>query len=380
MTIDDESLLSAYMDGQLSPEQQQLAESAVVADPRLGEELRKLSLVRDLVAGLSREVPVDVSARVRQRIRARSPLRRIWPGLPLHPFGRLHPARAAGMMGLAALLLVGLLLTFLQSLQTPALGPMALTGPTVAVLEESVRPSVSSVLLKASESRWPSFPHTTSEGAASKAETHVRHADDRGQSERESDELEHVSQYLDNPDLRRIFLVADVMDGSAQKQVAHVVEETTRFNFFKITIAQGVVIDPRHPGEATVFALVVSPGELETLRGRLRKELRDPVEETPADPSVVTQLADIGQVQACPPSAAAEVEIPRVAVAFRAPGQGGDEEPGPAVDQPAPDRPPTPTPEQERSSPAASLQRESPAGRDEQKCIVLVWVSRPRPR
>ena len=101
------------------------------------------------------------------------------------------------------------------------------------------------------------------------------------------------------------------MDDSEQKQVASVVEQTTRFNFYKITIAQGIVIDPRHPSEATVFALVVNPSELLTLRDRLRKAVHDRVEETPIDPKVVTQLADIGQVQACPPSPMADVEIPR---------------------------------------------------------------------
>ena len=92
--------------------------------------------------------------------------------------------------------------------------------------------------------------------------------------------------------------------------MATAVEETTRFNYFKITIAQGIVIDPRIPDEATVFALVVSPNELDTLRNRLRAALQNQVQESPVDPTVVTQLADIGQVQACPPSPAADM-IPR---------------------------------------------------------------------
>ena len=131
-------------------------------------------------------------------------------------------------------------------------------------------------------------------------------------------ELVHVREYLDNPQLRRIFLVSDLEDGSAQQQVASVVEQTTRFNFYKITISQGIVIDPRHPDRATVFALVVGPRELESLRDRLRAALKDRVEETTVEPAVVTQLADIGEVEACPPSPAAEMAIPRdAALAFR---------------------------------------------------------------
>ena len=370
MTIEDESLLSAYMDGQLSPEQQQMVESAVIADPQLGEEFRRLSLVRDLVAGLSRDGPVDVSARVASRLRARSYLRRIWPGMPVRPLGRLHPARAAGMVSMAAMLLIGLMITFLHAvLQSPAArGPTVEIGPSVAVLEPSLHRNLSPQL-KASESRWPSFPpHPSNEGATSKPETRSPRVD-AGPSDRAADELAHVSQYLDNPDLRRVFLVAGGTDGSAQEQVASVVEETTRFNYLKITIARGIVIDPRHPGEATVFALVVSQDELETLRDRLHAELREPVQEAPADPSVVTQLADIGQVQACPPLPAAEVEIPRLALAIKAPSPGGNDEPSPPepADPPALERRLAPTPEQERSSPRA-----------DQTSIVLVWVVRGR--
>ena len=77
MTIDDDSLLSAYMDGQLGPDQQLVVESALVSDPQLGEELRSLTAVRDLLAGLPRPAAVDVTARVRARIPGKSRLQRI---------------------------------------------------------------------------------------------------------------------------------------------------------------------------------------------------------------------------------------------------------------------------------------------------------------
>ena len=125
-----------------------------------------------------------------------------------------------------------------------------------------------------------------------------------------------MGEYLDNPELRRVFLVSDREDGSARQRVASVVERTTRFNFYKITISQGIVIDPRHPDEATVFALVVGPRELEDLRHQLRVALGDRVEETDIEPEVVTQLADIGHVEACPPLPAARIDIPRDAMAL----------------------------------------------------------------
>ena len=53
------------------------------------------------------------------------------------------------------------------------------------------------------------------------------------------------------------------------------VESTTRFGFFKITIAQGIVIDPRHPEEATVYAALVTAKGFDTLRDRLARALPD---------------------------------------------------------------------------------------------------------
>jgi hypothetical protein len=77
MSSDDDTILSAYMDGQLDAAHQQRVEAALVASPRLSENLRALSAVRDLVAGLPREAGVDVSPEVMRRIRSlgRSPSR-----------------------------------------------------------------------------------------------------------------------------------------------------------------------------------------------------------------------------------------------------------------------------------------------------------------
>ena len=411
MTIDDDSLLSAYMDGQLSPEQQLAVESALVSDPHLGEELRSLTLVRDLLAGLPRDASVDLASRVMSRISGRSRLGMILSAVPGQAAIRQHPSRVAGLLAIAAGLLMAAMMTF-----TFRVGPGAVrgqAGPQVAKTDPSSMlpvPSVDSPL-HAAESGWPLFvSHPNREGASSQVEPKDHLQGDSHRATPRSGELEHVSQYLDNPDLRRIFLVSDVMDDSEQQQVASVVEQTTRFNFYKITIAQGIVLDPRHPSEATVFALVVNPNELITLRDRLRKAVHDRVEETPIDPKVVTQLADIGHVQACPPSPMADVEIPRESLALLVPKPGADEQPpAPQVAPQDPAHPRRPTPEQERSSPAAELAsaksksgarvtashpgdlaalkadrdesqaRPGPGVERDESFVVLVWVSRSRP-
>ncbi|QDV32439.1 anti-sigma factor family protein [Tautonia plasticadhaerens] len=95
----DETLLSAYLDGELDPESSRRVEEATRADPRLDRMLRELSQVRGLVAGLNRppETP-DVSGAVVDRI-ARSRARR-----------RAYPSfAAAASLAAAAVLVVSIL-------------------------------------------------------------------------------------------------------------------------------------------------------------------------------------------------------------------------------------------------------------------------------
>src|SRR5947209_14843149 len=104
MTLDDESILSAYLDGELGPEQQQAVESAAIADPRLAEELRGLAALRDLVAGLPRRAPADMTARVMRRVRHRARLATASRGLswgPVHAVGLA--AIAAGVLMMLAI-------------------------------------------------------------------------------------------------------------------------------------------------------------------------------------------------------------------------------------------------------------------------------------
>ncbi len=147
------------------------------------------------------------------------------------------------------------------------------------------------------------------------------------------------------------------------------------------------MIDPRHPDEATVFALVVGPRELDDLRHQLRVALDDRVEETNIQPEVVTQLADIGHVEAF--SAAAGGRDGHPARRLGHPGWGRGRrrskpaEAPPPTDGPSqPKAPRPPTPEQERSRPDADR---AVAARTDPPIVVLVWVTglirvdRPRP-
>ncbi len=418
MTLDDDSLLSGYLDGQLSPDEQQAVESALAFDPRLAEQLRHLSTVRELLAGLSRDAPVDVTGPVMNRIGMRQ---RLWTLLAVAlPPARATPrwARAAGRIAaIAATILIVLASPWLFRLRPLAPGrPAENSNPVTPNLRTSLPSTTPVRQLDASAPQAPSSVSPNShDGASGRIDLGglrpaKSHDVARAREVSAPTELEHARQYLDNPNLRHVLMIAD-MDGTAQQQVASVVEQTTRYHYVKITIAQGIVIDPRHPDQATVFALVVSPQELEMLRHRLRQALKDRVEEPTVDPRIVTQLADIGDVQTFRPRPAGDLDIPRDALAIK---HVDDGRPTPEqyrsapVAQPAPSQTgsaprseryralavgaaTTNSPDAVRIAPAPSPDRVAarsdargpggppgPVDTPAQTLVVLVWVSRPR--
>ncbi|MHC5540998.1 anti-sigma factor family protein, partial [Singulisphaera rosea] len=69
MNFDDESILSAYIDGELDPEDRQRVELAILSDPFLDERVRQLSSVQQWVGQLSRPTSgVDLTSSVLQAI------------------------------------------------------------------------------------------------------------------------------------------------------------------------------------------------------------------------------------------------------------------------------------------------------------------------
>ena len=178
----------------------------------------------------------------------------------------------------------------------------------------------------------------------------------RAEQATETDDQERVRTLLDDPHLRRVFLVADHIGQPAEQHVASLVERTTHRDYFKITVSQGIVIDPRHPGKATVFAVVLDENELGPFRDRLKEAFSDRLQEDDVNPAVAMQLADIGQVVSFPAHPIGDLTIPRSNLALRAPELGEPKNPDPALVAAAAELD-EPTAEQERSSPAAALDR-----------------------
>ncbi len=379
MTSDDESFLSAYMDGQLGADEQQWVESALVSNPRLAEQLRSLTSLRDLVAGLSRDAPVDVAPRVMARIKGLSPPGTVSPALAwwrfrsrrlFSPNGNL--AAAAGLLVAATLFLVQSILVHRAdrgSAVTVVKGPTS-TDPKVPALPDHVTVAPSNDRDRASSSHTVKIRSGATGMDEAIAGTGVGrlHSPELVESSASRD-LENVRRYLDHPNLRRLFFVKNPRGGTAARKVASIVERTTRHDFFKITISQGIVIDPRHPDQATVFAVVVGASDLSSLADQLKSALPGLFEESPVEPGIVTQLAEASQVQSLPAApGVGQVSIPKADLALLAKDLSGGEAAGQSGKAGStrsagePER--TTTLEQEQSAPVTPPAR--PSGSDSQ--------------
>jgi hypothetical protein len=358
MKLEDESLLSAYIDGQLDPDQHQAVELALSSNPQLAEQVRALTNVRDLVGGLSRDASVDVSSVVLERIRPkRGRLLRMPVTIPRPARGR-RVRHAAGLLVIAA----SMLIVFKVALNVSPVMPRQNSRSTTDPIDKTI---MSQQRAPFSPSPIRLLPDSDSPKSASSSPSSLKSAGDAPGTVKNSDipgtiatndtndvadprDLEHVRMLLDSPPkLQRFFLVRDGGNGAARQHVANLVADNTRFGFYQITIAHGIVIDPRHPEEATVFAVVVSPTDFDKLKKQLNAVLPDAIEETPVDPQIVTQLADISQVQVSP--ALPGVMIPKDSVALRTNGADGRENATGAI-QTTDARP---TAEQEQSAPVS---------------------------
>ena len=134
MNLDDETLLTAYLDDELDAARRQEVEAAVRTYPHLEQHLADLKLARDLVASLPRpHAPADLSARVLERIGPRGRPRRLGGLLPS------GPTLLAALSGLAAA--AAILAAAILSFPHPPARPTAHTpAPTVGTLASAARP------------------------------------------------------------------------------------------------------------------------------------------------------------------------------------------------------------------------------------------------
>ncbi len=348
MTRDDESLLSAYLDGELEPEHRLLVESTLATDARLAEQAQALASVRDLIANLPRPVCRDLSPAIMQRIGQN----------PLQPRTWVAHRRSWSIAGVAAAVLAAIIFwPHSRPGRRVAVDASAVLGPNrpdLSAAGKSLQPanlagSAGDALSRRAQANGlPEQVFDLDDGSTSVAVAFAHPTP--------LNEQARVRKLLDDPQLRRVFLVADHIVPSAERQVASVVERTTHRDYFKITVSQGIVVDPLHPGKAFVFAVVLDESELTPFRDRLRKAFNEQVEEHDVDPAVAMHLADIGQVVSFPANPIGDLTIPGSNLALRAAGLGDPNNANPDLVAADTERD-GPTTEQERSSPAIAIAR-----------------------
>lgn len=305
MKTEDEIFLSAYLDGELDPEQRSSVESALLSNPALAEHLRQLTVVRDLVANLPRlTLHEDLSSAILARARTRM-RNSLTSRLRHSPLTRIGLAAAA-----VVVLAVGLgLLTGRTQPVPPASAPPPVVVAAVRAPQTEPPPNSQ---LKARPSDALVAHHSD---APSVVPQHLPVASRRDETEVQNDrEQMRIRKLLDSPDLKHVFIVVDEIGGDVPGRVEGLVRDTARLDplFGKITVSQGIVIDPKHPNQATVFALVMDQNEVEQFRNRLKLDFPTQFEEVAPDPVVVTQLSGIGQIAVSSGSRATALSPPPV--------------------------------------------------------------------
>ena len=293
MNAEDEIFLTAYLDGELDSEHRRRVETAMLSDPRLLDRLHALATVREMVAGLPRVILCpDVSDLVTAAIDRR---RRGLLAFELLPRGPASWSIRAGAVATAALLLIAVLIGLGHRADHPSAGP----NPNF-VLVDHPKPRAVPIPETPVVEKGTASPVVAAEPAISAAEK-AREADRR-----------RLRDLLDRPESPRMLVVTDASNAGSADKVGKLLEQTSLRNarFGRINISQGIQIDPKHPGEATVFAVIMDEAELRDFGATLRTAFQDAVVESEARPEVVTQLADLTDVSLIQGTAVATLRLP----------------------------------------------------------------------
>jgi hypothetical protein len=305
MTIEQDFLLSAFLDGQVDPEEKRRAEAIVASDPAAAETLHSLAVVRDLVASLSRPPAPDVSAEVLRQIAANAGRPRRWKTWAP------YVGRSLGASGLAAS--VALLVFMGSQVRSRRLSQefdIPRTPPPIASAIPASTPPPAPITATATSARTeiadvgPPKPVTST---ASTVDPSVAIAAPRPV---QFDKPRGFRELWTASGPRRDFVVTPGEGESTTEAVATLLGQSTHRDFYKIVVpakSGGTPVD----GPAVAFAATLDPNEFTTLRRRLESQFGNRVEASDADPEIAGLLADVGHVTAASAAPAADVVIPQ---------------------------------------------------------------------
>ena len=362
--IERESLLSAHLDGELSPKERQEAEAAVAADPIAADEFRSLAGVRDLIAGLSRPTGPDLAPGVMERLKNRRLESRRDRSTARRPrIGALVGGVAASI---ACLVLFGdrpqpprpELPNITSAAPAPPPTNIEIVGPPAPIRPES--PAGETLVGPPAELALAGRP--TADSSAAEPARPI------------------LPELLADAD-PLVFSVADLDETSTREQVAALLGLSSHRDFHQIELppadSNGDAEAATSPTRATVvFAATLDPKELATFRERLATAFPEGLEEGGPAPTLTAELMGDARVTTLPANPAGDVSFPqtKLAIQFRT----GERRNWPALPRDA-DRPDVDArPDQEADAPVAdaeSPRADAPEPADAgQPRSILVWI------
>jgi hypothetical protein len=283
MELNDDILLTAYLDGELSQSDRLAVEAALKSNPRLATVLRELESVRGLVAGLSRPgTPRDVVGPVMSRL-AHRPWRR------LTSIRRSDAATVSGLAAAAALMVTIAVWPRPPARPIEGAAPVVVGHSNAGVPEPHARPAVAPVERVIVEGvkpdRAPDVPR-------------VATGPDRNEIERDRQHQRYEGDLLGTHPSRRILVTGqDLMRTASEVQELLSNTPRTMPDFSRRAVAKGLEVEPGDSSEAVVFVLVMDETELRYLRTRIEGNLHLSLRDLgTAAPPMRMMLADIGQV------------------------------------------------------------------------------------
>ncbi|MDG3003705.1 anti-sigma factor family protein [Paludisphaera mucosa] len=300
MSDDLETLISAYLDDELTPEQRREAEAAVAAEPTRADELRSLGAVHELLAALSRPAAPDMTGRVLARLAASpSPTWGDIRAFPAVPALRRAAAAAVLVAGFLGVLAVARFRGDRRPDHPISARPIV---PPVAIAEPAVARDPVAVV-------DPIGPPTSVAGAGSgvfdpPSPTYPARLVAR--------------ELLDRPGPYRVFLVSGVDDQAKDAEVASLLGLSSHRDFYRFDVPAGE--SPRTP-RSLVYAAELDPNELSTLRSRLAAAFPGRLDEGNSAALLMSELSQLGQATTFRADPAAEVLFPQTKMALRLPAE-----------------------------------------------------------
>lgn len=399
----DDSQLSAFFDEELDPGDRQLVAWNVESSPEMLQQLVDFRSVQTAIAGLDRpSIPLDLSATVLLQLTHAQPRR----GPSLGQAGRFA-AMIVGMGSVAASLLVALFLLYrpLHDDPGPALFADGNAAPAQNLPHTSVStatsPAASRVEAPAIASKPPA-PRTLRTQANVPAQASILSVGKAsGVGGPDPARPGQVDAMLGHRKVLRALIVTDVLDRTSEQVRTLIEQDAAREpEFGRITLAQGIVIDPDQPGQAEVYSVVMSQASTEPFLRQLARAFPDVRIEPEAAPATVSHLTEVGQVAVFSgvrpaPLGAPPDGISQWVAAKGAAAAGYFPPPAPLLDplqggelvtsaRRAPvslARGTAKKAQDELSAAEADVAQEPGLGPDDEPVTVLVWVARqPRPR